>query len=225
MPVGMPGAMAVAMGWSIESSGDWEYRRQMLRAEITRYRGNDTDVVVPTQFHQRGWGWIDTVIGINSGAFSQSRNLRSVTIPNNVSVNAGSFNDAPSITRIIVDTNNPEYSSVDGVLFNKDRTTLIRVPEGKSGRYTVPSSVRTIGGSAFRNCRNLTSVTIGSNVTTIDFNAFSGCTRLTSVTIPNSVTTIGGGAFSGCTRLESVTIGRNVTSIGARAFSGCTSEQ
>ena len=88
---------------------------------------------------------------------------------------------------------------------------------------TIPNSVTTIGGEAFRDCRSLTSVTIPNGVTTIGGDAFSDCSSLTSVTIPNSVTTIGGWAFSGCTNLQKVNIGKSVKAIGKYAFDYCTS--
>ena len=77
-----------------------------------------------------------------------------------------------------------------------------------------------IGGSAFKGCSGLTSVTIGNSVTSIGADAFGGCSGLTNVTIPNSVTSIGGYAFNGCSGLTNVTIPNSVTSIGKYAFSG-----
>ncbi|MBQ6187816.1 MAG: leucine-rich repeat domain-containing protein [Prevotella sp.] len=87
---------------------------------------------------------------------------------------------------------------------------------------TIPSSVTTIGNSAFYHCSSLTSVTIPRSVTSIGVGAFWGCTGLASVTIPNSVTGIGDFAFSYCSGLTSVTIGNSVTSISDYAFSGCS---
>ena len=86
---------------------------------------------------------------------------------------------------------------------------------------TIPDSVTTIGDRAFSGCDSLTSVTIPNRVTTIGNSAFSGCRSLTSVTIPDSVTTIGNSAFSECRSLTSVTIPDSVTTIGKYAFSGC----
>ena len=88
---------------------------------------------------------------------------------------------------------------------------------------TIPNSVTSIRGSAFESCTSLTSVTIPNSVTSIGDQAFSYCASLTSVTIPNSVISIGFGAFAGCTSLTSVIIGNSVTSIGNGAFAGCTS--
>ena len=85
-------------------------------------------------------------------------------------------------------------------------------------RIIIGDSVTTIGNSAFRDCRTLTSVTIPNSIKTIGDEAFLDCSSLTSVTIPNSVTTIGDEAFRDCSSLTSVTIGNSVTTIGANAF-------
>jgi hypothetical protein len=123
---------------------------------------------------------------------------------------------------INVDTNNPVYTSVAGVLFNQSQTTLIQYPSGMAGNYTVPNSVVSIGGAAFFGCSGLKNVTIPNSVTSIGGDAFSSCTSLTNVTIPNSVNAIAG-LFQSCTQLISVTIPNSVTNIGDDTFWGCTS--
>ena len=128
---------------------------------------------------------------------------------------SGNFENLKAIT---VSKNNPNYCSVDGVLFNKNKTTLIRFPVGRGGRYSIPNSVTSIGEEAFACCDGLTSVTIPNSVTSIGSYAFAGCDGLTSVTIPNSVTSIGDEAFDGCTGLTSVTIPNSVTKIGKGVF-------
>ena len=90
-------------------------------------------------------------------------------------------------------------------------------------RIIIGDSVTTIGNSAFRDCRTLTSVTIPNSIKTIGDEAFLDCSSLTSVTIPNSVTTIGDEAFNKCSSLTSVTIGNSVTTIGNSAFRDCSS--
>ena len=87
---------------------------------------------------------------------------------------------------------------------------------------TIPSSVTSIGASAFEGCCGLTSLTIPSSVTSIGGSAFAGCSGLTSLTIPSSVTSIGDKAFHGCSGLTSLTIPSCVTSIGGGAFYGCS---
>ena len=88
---------------------------------------------------------------------------------------------------------------------------------------TIPNSVTIIGWSTFKDCSALTSVTIPNSVTTIAWKAFDGCSALTSVTIPNSVTRIDNEAFSECTNLQKVNIGNSVKTMGRRAFYNCTS--
>ena len=167
----------------------------------------------------------DSVTSISDYAFNDCTSLTSVTIPDSVtSIDDWTFSSCTSLTSIEVSGNNKNYSSADGVLFNKDKSELITYPAGKTdSEYVIPNSVISIGDSAFENCTSLTSVTIPDSVTSIGRYTFENCTSLTSVTIPNSVTSIGDDAFYNCTSLTSVTIPDSVTSIGSGAFSNCTS--
>jgi hypothetical protein len=164
-----------------------------------------------------------SVTTIGGSAFSASTSLTNITIPDSVtSIGDSAFAGCTSLTAIMVDTNNPAYSSLDGVLFNKSQTTLIQYPESKAGTsYTVPSSVTNIGDWAFADCTGLTSVTMGNNLNSIGNYTFDYCTSLASIIIPDSVSSIGGWAFLDCTRLTSVTVGDDVVSIGDGAFYDC----
>ena len=160
---------------------------------------------------------------IDYHAFSGCTGLTSVTIPASVtSIDYGVFSDCTNLTSINVSKNNSAYSSQDGVLFNKDKTSLISYPGGKKGSYIIPDGVTSISG-AFEHCVGLTSITIPNSVTEISFCEFEYCTGLTSVTIPDSVTEIGERAFSDCCSLENVNIPNSVTCIGKAAFRDCTS--
>ena len=166
----------------------------------------------------------DSVITIERYAFDSCRSLKKVTIGNSVTtIHSRAFEYCRSLTAISVDENNPNYSSLDGVLFDKKQTALIWFPRTKSGAYTIPDSVTTIGNYAFDSCTSLTAVTIPDSVITIGNYAFENCTSLTAVTIPDSVTTIGNYAFGSCTSLTAVTIPNSVTTIGSRAFADCES--
>jgi hypothetical protein len=167
----------------------------------------------------------NSVTSIGVSAFGVCSSLTSVTIPNSVtSIGDYAFADCTSLTSITVDLNNPNYSSVNGVLYNKNQTTLIQYPVGLSSTsFIIPNSVTSIGNYAFGECSSLTSVTIPNSVTRIGDSAFNSCSSLTSITIPSSVTTIGVDAFLFCTSLTSVIIPSSVTSIGTGAFSGCSS--
>jgi hypothetical protein len=158
----------------------------------------------------------NSVTSIGEFAFSHCTSLASVTIGNSVT-NIGDvvFDDCSRLSAITVDPLNPMYSSVDGVLFNLAQTTLIEYPGGITGAYTIPGSVTSIGGSAFQQCQDLTSVTIPNTVTNIGDDAFIGSTSLTSVTIPNRVTNIGINAFSDCISLTAITVDTNNPSYGS----------
>ncbi|AKB51994.1 Chitin binding protein [Methanosarcina barkeri str. Wiesmoor] len=165
----------------------------------------------------------DSVTTILDYAFQDCSRLTTVTIGSGVTnIDSSAFSGCSALTAIDVDNDNSIYASIDGVLYNKDITTLIQCPSGKTGSVTIPDSVTTIGDSAFRDCSGLTIVPIGNNVTSIGSSAFYGCTYLTSVPIGNNVTSIGSSAFYGCTSLTSVTIGNNVTSISSSAFRQCS---
>jgi hypothetical protein len=159
----------------------------------------------------------NSVTTIGHDAFLLCENLASITIPASVtSIGGGAFLGCYSLTAINVDAGNSTYASVDGVLYNKNKTALIICPGGRTGAFTtIPTSVTSIGDFSFQNCESLTSVTIPTSVTTIGQQAFEDCTSLTSITIPNSVTTIGERAFYSCSKLTSVRFERADTTIAA----------
>ena len=166
----------------------------------------------------------DGVTSIGNEAFYHCTSLTSVTIPDSVtSIGDRVFSYCTSLTGIWVAEGNSHYSSdASGVLFNKDKTTLVQCP-GAFAAYTIPDSVTSIGRYAFYGCTSLTSVTIPGSVTSIGVYAFDSCASLISVTIPDGVTSIGDSAFDYCTSLTSVTIPGSVTSIGDSVFYHCTS--
>ena len=189
-----------------------------------------------------------SVKSIGNNAFQGCSGLTSIDIPASVtSIGDDAFQGCSVLGSIIVAAENANYSSDEnGVLFNKDKTALIRYPQGKAAApYTIPASVTTIGksafldskltsvdipaivtsigASAFKNCSNLTSIDIPASVTTISDNAFFLCSYLKSITFASGsqLTTIGESAFMSCVILTSVDIPASVTSIGNNAFSGC----
>ncbi len=158
------------------------------------------------------------VTSIGKDAFYKCASLTSVVIPDSVT-----SIEIPFYTSCIVSYNHPSFSTVDGVLFNKDGTCLINYPIVKtSSVYTIPNSVTKIDDNAFANCSNLTSVTIPNSVTSMGVGAFYRCSGLQNVIIPNSLTSINDGTFYGCSGMTSITIPGSVTSIGIEAFEECT---
>ena len=152
------------------------------------------------------------------------KSITEVIIENGVtSIGRGVFSDCTSLEKINVGSDNANYSSENGILFNKAKTELIKYPAGKTEiEYIIPDSVTKIGYLVFCDCVWLTSITIPNSVTEICQEAFSKCTSLTNIIIPNSVTNVGYFVFKDCTSLTSVTIPNSITSIDNGAFIGCS---
>ena len=111
------------------------------------------------------------------------------------------FDGCEALTSIDVAEGKANYASIDGVLYDKEKKTIIRCPQTKTS-IEIPNSVTEIGNSAFKGCKALTSITIPNSVTTIGDWAFYRCRALTSIEIPDSVTKIGEFAFERCEALE-----------------------
>ena len=165
----------------------------------------------------------DNIERIEDTAFELCSALTTVTIGSGVtSIGSHVFQMCPSLVEIIVSPENPAYCSVDGILFSKDMTSIVKYPPTKTGDYVIPNSVTTIENVAFYGCKSLTSVTLPDGLISIGTANFAQCTSLTEMIIPNSVTTIGSASFSGCSGLTTLTIGSGVTTIGKMNFLLCT---
>ncbi len=233
--------LATALAAQAETSGDYYYEITPNNCvRIDGYTGPGGAVVIPSTIDGRA------VIGLGSSAFAGCTNLTGVTVPNSVlyledrvfngctslagvtlgrgvaSIGFDVFGSCSSLTAITVDAGNAVYSSSDGVLFNKDQTTLIEHPEGKAGSYAIPAGVTNIQDYAFECCYGLTGITLPAGVVSIGKQAFWFCTNLPAVTIPDSVTSIGDNAFNWCAGLTNVTLGGGVARIGDFAFYECT---
>jgi len=115
----------------------------------------------------------------------------------------GAFCQIRDINNIGVEKGNSNYSSVDGVLFNKDRSELLAYPTARKGEYVVPATVSSIAALSFKGCKGLSSVIIPSNVEWIGESAFEGCDSLKEVTI-NGLPEIALDAFANSNNIESV---------------------
>ncbi|MDP2061018.1 MAG: leucine-rich repeat protein, partial [Flavobacteriaceae bacterium] len=157
-----------------------------------------TSISIPSMVSHIGdgaFGWCNNLTALNipssvttigSGAFSGCSGITAISIPASVisiGTNAFSYFRAP----INVDASNPNYSSLDGVLFNKAQTSLIQCPVSKTGTYTIPGSAVLIEQYAFQDCNQLTSFSIPASVTSIGSYAFSYCNNVTSIIVSKSV--------------------------------------
>ncbi|MBQ3517715.1 MAG: leucine-rich repeat protein [Clostridia bacterium] len=169
----------------------------------------------------------DSMVNIGYAAFEECSALPGIDIPENAAEGIeDAFDDCISLKRIDVDENNAFYSSVDGVLYNKEKTEILRYPAGKAcDTFVIPDSVTIIGSGAFVDCVALLNVTIPESVTVIEGAAFYGCRSLLSVNIPKTVTEFGYNAFCYCRSLETLYIAENITDLGFTSFDfyGCTS--
>lgn len=163
------------------------------------------------------------VTSIAGSAFNGCSVITNVSIPAGVtSIGDGAFGLCENLGSITVDPANGSYVSANGILFNKDKTTLIQYPGGDTqSTYVIPGTVTLIDSYAFSGCADLTSVSIPNTVSDIRDHAFADCTGLAGVVLPNNLTGLGDYAFSGCSALASVTLSAGLGSLGDGVFDGC----
>lgn len=163
----------------------------------------------------------DGATSIGDFAFKGCSSLTSIVIPKGVtSIGIRALRGCNAFVSIQVDEDNPNYTSVDDVLYTKDKTKLIYCPEGKK-EVEILSSVTSIEEGAFEGCSGLTSITLPDGVTSIGNGAFEDCSSLTSIDLPDSVKNIGYFAFEDCRSLTSIVIPKGVTSIEPGTFYEC----
>ena len=160
------------------------------------------------------------VTSIDDGAFWDCKSLTSITFPNSVtSINSRIFNKCHNMTSINVGSKNKNYSSIDGVLFSKDKSVLVAYPQGRTGTYVIPDSVKEIGAYAFHSSK-LTGVTIPDSVTSMGGDCFSN-SFLVSIKIPGSIKTLSYSAFNETPYLQEAILEDGVTEIEGYAFRNC----
>jgi hypothetical protein len=235
---------------SSDPYGDWVWYESSGDVYITGYVGTDTDVVMPNEIDGM------PVVSFTSGTFSLNTALENLTIADNVtSISNDSFNgcrnmetinisygvtsiginalrtrlngtDPTSFMTINVDALNPNYSSSDGVLFNKSQTILVRLPDARNSYSPLPSSVTTFGSYSFAYTNIGTGFSVsGSNVATISGFCFSNCQQLTSLALGDGgLTVILENAFMSCSSLAEVTFyGINAPTTGLNIYQGTPS--
>jgi len=183
-------------------SGDWLYRVDNNAATIVGYNGGGGDVVFPSEIEGMPVTHLmqmfgksnntvtsveipDSVTSINCATFDKCTALTSVSIGKGVThLGYGVFNGCGSLTNVSVAEDNPAYSALDGVLFDKDKKKLLTFPGGKAGAYKVPEGVTAISGDAFMGENRLTELVVPESVTTIDDFALGGCRGLEKISLP-----------------------------------------
>ena len=163
------------------------------------------------------------------------------------------FSGATSLAYIDVDKDNQTFVSVDGVLYNKDKTVIIKYPANKTKdvdhnthAYTIldtveliyqkafycnksieiiniPDSVKVIDIESFSDCESLYTIRFGSSIKEIRALAFNNCSNLDTVVLPNSLSNLSNRVFKDCKKLVNITFNSNIEFVGTNLFTGCSS--
>jgi len=190
-----------------------------------------TSITFPDSIEEIGWAAFSGCIGLKSVvlpegvvrigdfAFAGCSSMAYVSLPSSVVfIGDQAFSGCSAMQSFCVETTNPSFKSVDGLLLTKDGTVLLA---GVNGSVMVPDGVKSIGACAFDGCSGLESVAIPIGVTSIGDNAFRDCSGLQSIAIPDGMKSIGRAALSGCTGLTTLSLPSSVTNIGVAAFDWC----
>lgn len=175
----------------------------------------------------------DSVTKLGESVFYQS-GIGTLKIGANVSMSYKALFRMKNLQKVTVNSNNPDFSASDGILFNKDKTKLILYPANKAGTsYTIPDTVTSVENSAFEYNKNLENVVVSDSVEELGTypnysnsgrnSVFNSCDSLKTVTLSKRITYLGIWIFSYCDKLETLTIPANVVHIGNNALRGCTS--
>ncbi len=144
-----------------------------------------------------------SVTRIEGAVFYRCSNLKSIHIPLNVAyIGAGAFSRCENLTSVEVDKDNLYFASVDGVLYDKDLKTLIKLPDTRSC-YVFPSTITSFLSTAFEGNSNIISIELPDAVQNIPGNAFEDCSSLKVFKIPANIVFIGMSAFMRCSAMES----------------------
>ena len=210
---------------------DFEYSVDInKRVTITGYNGTRSNLIIPREI--KGY----SVTSIDNDAFRGCTSLTSITIPNSVtSIGFSAFFGCLNLSKIVIPDSVTDigYDAFDdtswynnqpnGVIYAGQVVYKYKGEMPENTAIILNEGTKIINGYVFRDCMNLTSITIPNSVTEIGISTFENCTNLEYMTMPNSVTSIGSSAFYGCSSLTSINIPGGVTRIWSDAFEGCSS--
>ena len=146
----------------------------------------------------------ETVTSLGKEAFLYCKSLTAIHLPAKVqTIGQNALSGCSAMTAITVDESNEYFCDIDGVLFSKDKTTLVQFPAAKNTNYSVPEGTKSIGRDAFFMSK-LVTVTLPASLEELGYDAFGYSTSLTEVNMPEGVTTFGPYAFDGCSALKDV---------------------
>lgn len=229
----------------------------------SEYNGKPVTAIASSAFSYRSlltYVYIpDSITTIGSSAFSDCSSLAMpLNLPNVTSIGSSAFNRSAitglnlgselislspfnafygsSLTFVNIDENNPSYSSINGIVFDKAQTSIVYLPNGLVGEVFIPESIAYLDGSLFEQCNYVTSIAVDSD--NENYSSLNGVLfnkdqttlircplgfDVTNYVIPNTVTTIGTSAFDHCGNIEEIYIPNSVETIEMDAFCYCTS--
>ena len=184
--------------------------------EIIKYLHDFEESVIPSEIN----GY--SVTSLDIAVFTNLNNLQTITIPGSIRFLSSSAFNSPALREINVSKKNTHYTSIDGVLFSKDKKILIKYPQGRSEcSYTIPSGVETLGAYSMTSSFNLESVSIPSTVKAICDSALGGCIKLEDLIIPEGTEIIEEYAFAECLSLKTVLLPGSLEFLDPTAFNIC----
>jgi len=216
-------AIVLSLGGIARAEGNFRYIVKDGEAIIVEYKdlGDVNSVTIPPTLG----GY--PVTTVNNFGFVNTTIVREIHIGKGlVNISSWSFTNNVNLERFVVDVENPNYKSVDGVLFNKDMSVLLFYPNSGAAEYTVPEGVKRINDQAFYKCGRLTKITFNSDLLEIGQQAFLLSVRLESVVFPEGLKLIETHAFLGCSgdgarAFNTIVIPSSVEYIGNFAFYNC----
>lgn len=209
--------------------GDFKYTLNEDNRTVTveEYIGYETDVVIPDMIDGK------SVVSVAYKQGFERKLIKSITIPDSVekieehmflAYCDESMFDPGYITDIYVSDNNKFFSSEDGILYNKDKTELIKCPRGRQGEISnLSENLKRIGTNAFEDCKNLIHIELPDAIVSIESGAFCGCDGLESIKLPENLKQMGQSVFFNCTSLKALKLPNGLEHIQSRSFGGCTS--
>ncbi|MBR6825365.1 MAG: leucine-rich repeat domain-containing protein, partial [Oscillospiraceae bacterium] len=163
------------------------------------------------------------LVSLEDKAFHFCYNLSTVCLPASVTEIGQEAFTRTNLYGISVDPANPAFCNDErGILYNKNKSALLRGHKGLAGKLSIPEGVTHIGSYAFDGCEDITAVDVPSTLCSVDIGGFRGCLGLTSISFPEGFTALGDDAFSGCFDLQEVYLPATLKTIGARAFYCCS---
>ncbi len=198
----------------LATKSDFKYSVRNERVYINEYIGTKTQIIIPNT--------IDSlpVFAVTSNSFKSS-DITYIKIPKNVTLIASNaFNYCDSLLKIDVDSENEKFCSIDGVVYNKEKTSLKVFPAGRGGNFTIPEGITSIASYAFYRCYQLENINMYNTVTSIGERAFSFCWNLKTVRFSDNLESVSTMAFSHCNNLTQLHLPASIKRIESDAFLG-----